>query len=665
MKVEKTMDTIYLEEILEQKLKDIPSTHKVGNLIKEKEIKEWLISPQEVIIEALTYSITDQTLNRIIKAIQKGIIEDLLYLKNDLILFTNYAIYIYDNSLTPSQTIEWWRTETVKYDRGYFKFVDHFGSIIGTIQASRFFPPTTDEENSYIYFAENLTNVAFIATNPLELVEKNKYEDALKLIDFYIAIKPTMELFSNRALIYYYKTEKTPKNIKGLQKALTQIEITLEQYKENKECWKLNKYKGHILELMGKITDSRNAYMEALVEAPEEQKYKLQNMIRELEETHADYWDNYVLKVPYKERKYIMLVEDSKIKNCAVSGITIFNSSNVPNCINFYDNMPLNNELYVGHPYNPSVYIPYNQAEDILFQDKIQEFCYILQQLGAEEITITCLKGQKINETNNKKEELEVAANAGRFGNASLNIDSSTSNLMDRTSHEQYDVKYVYDPIDMPEMPSETIWYQNQPKWQRLVQSRIDGNTLEYTECISSKLTFFTSSSEKEDIKAKLKVLMANIEGRSYEEEEKQLKEETETIWRVSVKFRSKKLLQEKSLSRNTISSTLTDKEKEFLNEVRFCIEDDGIIDNSEQIFLNKTKEKLGLTEERAKELQESILKPQFTENEKEYINALSELMIDGQIPESAQRIVERFRNLYEIDEQRANEIEKKYAHGL
>lgn len=39
--------------------------------------------------------------------------------------------------------------------------------------------------------------------------------------------------------------------------------------------------------------------------------------------------------------------------------------------------------------------------------------------------------------------------------------------------------------------------------------------------------------------------------------------------------------------------------------------------------------------------------------------------MIDGQIPKSAQRIVERFRNLYEIDEQRANEIEKKYAHGL
>ena len=656
------MDTIYFQELLEQTLEDIPSTFKIGKNIKENETIEWLSSTQEVIIEAFRDPNTFLSLNSIMTAHQKCIIESLDPLKKNLILFTNYAIYIYDNSLKISQTIEWWRTETVKYDRGYFKFVDHFGSIIGTIQASRLFPPTPDEENSYKYFAEGFTNVAFIAPNPLEIAEKNKYEYALKLIDLYIEIKPTIENYICRALIYYYKTGKTSKNIEELQKVLCLIEIALE---ENKECWKLHKYKGQILELMEKIIASRNAYMESLVKAPKDQKYELQKKITELEEANADLWDNYVLKVPYKERKYIMLVEDSKIKNCAVSGITIFNSSNVPNCINFYENMALNNELYVGHPYNPSVYIPYNQAEDILFQDKIQEFCYILQQLGAEEITITSLKGRKVNEINNKKEELEVAANAGRFGNASLNIDSSTSNLMDRTSHEQYDVKYVYDPIDMPKVPSETIWYQNQSKWQSIALSRIEGNTLECNECISSKSISFTTSSEKEDIKAKLKVLMANIEGRSYEEEEKQLREETETIWRVSVKFRSKKLLQEKSQSRNTISSTLTEKEKEFLNEVRFCIEDDDIIDNFEQIFLNKTREKLGLTEERAKELQESILKPQFTENEKEYINALSKLMIDGQIPESAQHIVERFRNRYEIDEQRANEIEKKYVHGL
>lgn len=649
------MDTIYFQELLEQTLEDIPSTFKIGKNIKGNEAIDWLSSTQEVIIEAFRAPNTFLSLNSIITAHQKCIIESLDLLKKNLILFTNYAIYIYDNSLKPSQTIEWWRTETVKYDRGFFKFVDHFGSIIGTIQASRLFSPTPDEENSYKYFAEGFTNVAFIAPNPLEIAEKNKYEYALKLIDFYIGIKPTIENYICRALIYYHKTEKTSKNIEELQKVLSLIEIALE---ENKECWKLHKYKGQILELMEKIIASRNAYMESLVKAPKDQKYELQKKITELEEANTDLWDNYVLKVPYKERKYIMLVEDSKIKNCAVSGITIFNSSNVPNCINFYENMPLNNELYVGHPYNPSVYIPYNQAEDILFQDKIQEFCYILQQLGAEEITITSLKGRKVNEINNKKEELEVAANAGRFGNASLNIDSSTSNLMDRTSHEQYDVKYVYDPIDMPKVPSETIWYQNQSKWQSIALSRIEGNTLECNECISSKSISFTTSSEKEDIKAKLKVLMANIEGRIYEEEEKQLREETETIWRVSVKFRSKKLLQKDTLPQPNSATAITNNEDEFLNEVRFCLDNDGIIDSEEQVYLDKVSQKLGLTQTKAQELQNSLISPQLTDNEKEYIETISKLTIDGKIPPSSQRIVEKYRELYKVSSQRAEELE-------
>ena len=637
------MDTTSLTKRLKIEIDGWPSLG--GNEISKEDIRNTKerLGPKEEIIKAFGLNLFSFSVS---------------------LLFTNYAIYIKDIQNKTEDIIRWWEITKVSYENEHFMFFNSEGKNFKNINVRTFFPKEISIYTG-VGFSGDLTSVASIAPNPLQLAQENKYSEAIEAVNYYITIESSIELYVTRAFIYYDKAIKSNDNKNLLQEALTEIEKTIDYCKDHEECWKLHKYKGHLLELMGKITDSRNAYMKSLAEAPEEQKYELQNRTTKLEEANADLWDNYILRVPYKERKYIMLVEDSKIKNCAVSGITIFNSSNVPNCINFYDNMPLNNELYVGHPYNPSVYIPYNQAEDILFQDKIQEFCYILQQLGAEEITITSLKGRKINETNNKKEEVEVAANAGRFGNASLNIDSSTSNLMDRTSHEQYDVKYVYDPINMPEMPSETIWYQNQPKWQRLVQSRIDGNTLEYTECISSKLTFFTSSSEKEDIKAKLKVLMANIEGRSYKEEEKQLKEETETIWRVSVKFRSKKLLQEKSQSRNTISSTLTDTEKEFLNEVRFCIEDDGVIDNSEQIFLNKTREKFGLTEERAKELQESLLKPQFTENEKEYINALSELMIDGQIPESAQRIVERFRNLYEIDEQRANEIEKKYAHGL
>jgi len=571
--------------------------------------------------------------------------------------FTNYAIYIEDIQNKTKDIIRWWEITKVSYENEHFIFFNSEGKNFKSINIRTFFPKEASMSTG-VCFSEGLTSVASIAPNPLQLAQENKYSEAIEAVNYYITIDSSIELYVIRAFIHYDRAIKSNDNENLLQEVLTEIEKTIDHCKDHKECWELHKYKGHILELMGKTTNSRNAYMKSLAEAPEEQKYELQNRITKLEEANADLWDNYTLRVPYKERKYIMLVEDSKIKNCAVSGITIFNSSNVPSCINFYDNMPLNNELYVGHPYNPSVYIPYNQAEDILFQDKIQDFCYILQQLGAEEITITSLKGRKINETNNKKEELEVAANFGRFFNASLNIDSSTSNLMDRTSHEQYDVKYVYDPIDMPKVPSETIWYQNQPKWQRLAQSRIDGNTLEYTECISSKLTFFTSSSEKEDIKAKLKVLMANIEGRIYEEEEKQLREETETIWRVSVKFRSKKILQKDTLPQPNSVTAITNNEDEFLNEVRFCLDNDGIIDSEEQVYLDKVSQKLGLTQTKAQELQNSLISPQLTDNEKEYIETISKLTIDGKIPPSSQRIVEKYRELYKVSSQRAEELE-------
>ena len=572
-----------------------------------------------------------------------------------VLLLTSYAIYISEEK-SEDDIIKWWEITKVSYENEHFMFFNSEGKNFKSINIRTFFPKGASMSTG-VCFSEGLTSVASIAPNPLQLAQENKYSEATEAINYYITIDSSIELYVIRAFIYYDRAIKSNDNENLLQEALIEIEKTIDHCKDHKECWELHKYKGHILELMGKTTNSRNAYMKSLAEAPEEQKYELKNRITKLEEANTDLWDNYVLKVPYKERKYIMLVEDSKIKNCAVSGITIFNSSNVPNCINFYENMALNNELYVGHPYNPSVYIPYNQAEDILFQDKIQEFCYILQQLGAEEITITSLKGRKINEINNKKEELEVAANAGRFGNASLNIDSSTSNLMDRTSHEQYDVKYVYDPIDMPKVPSETIWYQNQPKWQRIALSRIEGNTLECTECISSKSISFTSSSEKEDIKAKLKVLMANIEGRSYEEEEKQLREETETIWRVSVKFRSKKLLQKDTLPQPNSVTAHTNNEDEFLNEVRFCLDNDGIIDSEEQVYLDKVSKKLGLTQTKAQELQNSLISPQLTDNEKKYIEAISERTIDGKIPPS-QRIVERYRNLYGVSSQRAEELE-------
>lgn len=75
------MDTIYFQELLEQTLEDIPSTFKIGKNIKENETIEWLSSTQEVIIEAFRDPNTFLSLNSIMTAHQKCIIESLDLLK--------------------------------------------------------------------------------------------------------------------------------------------------------------------------------------------------------------------------------------------------------------------------------------------------------------------------------------------------------------------------------------------------------------------------------------------------------------------------------------------------------------------------------------------------------------------------------------------------------
>lgn len=229
------------------------------------------------------------------------------------LLFTNYAIYIKDILNKTEDIIRWWEITKVSYENEHFMFFNSEGKNFKSINIRTFFPIGASMSTG-VCFSEGLTSVASIAPNPLQLAQENKYSEATEAVNYYITIDSSIELYVIRAFIYYDRAIKSNDNENLLQEALIEIEKTIDHCKDHKECWELHKYKGHILELMGKTTNSRNAYMKSLAEAPEEQKYELQNRITKLEETNTDFWDNYVLKVPYKERKYICLSKILKSK---------------------------------------------------------------------------------------------------------------------------------------------------------------------------------------------------------------------------------------------------------------------------------------------------------------------------------------------------------------
>ena len=104
----------------------------------------------------------------------------------------------------------------------------------------------------------------------------------------------------------------------------------------------------------------------------------------------------------------------------------------------------------------------------------------------------------------------------------------------------------------------------------------------------------------------------------------------------------------------------LTDNEEKYKEEVLFYLEDDGIIDDDERRFLERKRARLGISEDRAKEIEEECL-PQLTSEEKEYIEALKELGdADLQNPR-IRRMLDHERGSLGISEERALELEKQY----
>ena len=114
-------------------------------------------------------------------------------------------------------------------------------------------------------------------------------------------------------------------------------------------------------------------------------------------------------------------------------------------------------------------------------------------------------------------------------------------------------------------------------------------------------------------------------------------------------------------MGKDEVSSNVNSKnnEQEYLDEVKACLEEDGKISPSERRLLNRIREKLGLSEKRAAELEAFLIKPQLTEGEQEYLEEYKAcLEEDGEITPKARRMLDRFRNRLGISEERTLEIE-------
>ena len=111
-----------------------------------------------------------------------------------------------------------------------------------------------------------------------------------------------------------------------------------------------------------------------------------------------------------------------------------------------------------------------------------------------------------------------------------------------------------------------------------------------------------------------------------------------------------------------SLDSIFTEEEKQYMDEVRYILEDDGKIDEKENRVLERFRQKFNLSEDRANELKNILLSAvDLNSQELEYLKEYETFIQDGDIKERERRLLNRVANLLGISEDRALEIENKY----
>lgn len=113
-----------------------------------------------------------------------------------------------------------------------------------------------------------------------------------------------------------------------------------------------------------------------------------------------------------------------------------------------------------------------------------------------------------------------------------------------------------------------------------------------------------------------------------------------------------------KSSIHSSSSTSVTSEEQEYLEEIRACLDNDGEITSRERRLLDRLRKSLGITEARAKELEASV--NSMSDEEKEYQEELKACLEDGTISDRERRLLDRLRKSLGISEERAKAIENR-----
>ena len=332
----------------------------------------------------------------------------------------------------------------------------------------------------------------------------------------------------------------------------------------------------------------------------------------------------------------------------------------MPRNVNFPIGHPHVNEVYTCHPHKRNFYIPLKNYSEELFLDRINEFSYLIQCLGATKLEIVSCKSslsdQKVISKREMDANIDIKVNKAAVNYKGEKIENNSIDLELRIAKNQ-----TYKPVKAPYIPTNLVWYHSDLNWQRLVDQRLNGSIMSHSELISSSQSENISSHELKQVDAELKLLFAKIGGSYSSDDEISISSTKKHEWLVKVDFEDVRNVSEVHESLITgqtiaINQTINPLITKYREDVLFMLEDDGIIDEVERKMLNRKIKKYGLTKEQAEQIEKGLM---FNNNELKFIEEYMMLMAEGKIGEIEKRMLERYAKRYNINEERQKVLQQ------
>lgn len=422
--------------------------------------------------------------------------------------------------------------------------------------------------------------------------------------------------------------------------------------------------------------------------------YSEQTKIRQELDKLIPQFNSQFVDLPYQQRKIIVI--DDEYKTASTNAFVVLDKANLPPTVNFPVGHPIEQELYIAHPFTKSSYMPYSDYDDSLFVDRYEAFKLFIQCLGAKSMTIEVIKGSEksssiINNSSSDNSDSRTGSVSAGFkvfsgSVAGSSSNSSASNYNDKKglqvdSQATRTTTQGYNPTKKPYKPLDLIWFNNEPTWQRLYEQRMAGSLLQHSETWSLKSNYSISQREETSLKSAFKdflggsigVNMFSVNGEMSSENNRNVEElvektfnKSESIeWSIKIEFEPIENLLEGNIESDPVkkvadnSSTINKDEEEYSEELKFMLEDDGVIDDKERSILERFRERKGISKERAVDLEKNLLSfGNLLEDEKEYLEEFKEILNEGEITEKERRILSRMASRLGISETRVNELE-------